>query len=281
MQFDEWIGRTHEAEDVLTAGLFARYRATIGCSQQTATAPPGIHWCLCLPDTPIDELGVDGHPQKGGFLPPVPFPRRMWAMSRVKFLHPLSVGDRVHRRSTIKSVTPKTGASGNMVFLEVEHVTRANDTLAVEEIQTIVYRDAATAAAVLPTESELANRDGVERDTIVPTAPLLFRYSALTFNTHRIHYDSDYAQSEEGYPRPVVQGPLMASLLLHFASKRLNGVPIRNFAFRGKSPAYCGQPLHLEFRPDEGQGMALEILGPDGNVVMTGSLATADPRAEG
>lgn len=277
MNFDEWIGRAHEAEDLLTEGLLARYRATIGCIQTSQIAPPGIHWCLCLPDTPIDELGEDGHPKKGGFLPPIPYPRRMWASSRVKFVHPLLAGDRVRRKSTIKNIKAKKGSSGDMVFVEVEHLTFANGELSVDEVQTLVYRAASNEKIELPDNSPSVHGQDPDRDVITPTPQLLFRYSALTFNTHRIHYDADYAKSVEGYPRPVVQGPLMASLILHFASKRLNGAPIAEFSFRGRAPAYCGQKLHLGFQRGDGQEAALEILGPDGNTVMTASLKTAEP----
>ena len=168
----------------------------------------------------------------------------MWASSKVEFLNGLMPGANVRRVSRVKSIAPKIGNSGELVFVGVEHETFSGELLSIREVQTLVYREASSAAIPLPEETE-ANGAPTEH-TIVPTPQLLFRYSAMTFNTHRIHYDEAYAQTVEGYPRLVVHGPLMASLILRAASSAFGAKNIATFSFRGKAPAFCGQRLKVE-----------------------------------
>jgi 3-methylfumaryl-CoA hydratase len=204
-------------------------------------APLLSHWLHFWDVRPPTGLGVDGHPAGGDFLPPVPLPRRMWAGGRLRFERPLQIGSTVTRRSTIRSVTEKHGRTGAMIFVTVEHVlTDAKGTLIAEE-QDIVYRDApapgATAVPPRQNSAELADwREEVHADPV-----LLFRYSALTMNGHRIHYDRDYAVGREGYAGLVVQGPLQATLLAHLAEE--HGGPLVWFSFRGVSPAVDLQPI--------------------------------------
>ena len=278
------IGRKEVARDVLVASLIDRFSATIGNAPTNGCAPLGIHWCLAPPNAPMSELGDDGHPRKGGFLPDTGQPRRMWASSNVEFIAPLRAGDAIERTSTVAEITEKTGSSGRLTFVRVDHAMSANGELAVREAQTIVYRDAAKETLQLPPETgfEASGYDAVE--TIRPTPPLLFRYSALTFNTHRIHYDEAYAKQEEKYPGLVVHGPLTASLLLRLASEQLGHGAIRNFTFAGKSPAFCGQLLHLCLRKsNEAAGETYEMAahGGDGRLVMSATVGINDSSGGG
>jgi 3-methylfumaryl-CoA hydratase len=200
----------------------------------------------------------------------VPLAARMWASSKVAF-HALLTADAVIERvSEIAAITEKDGSTGPLVFVEIDHATSADGVLAVTERQTIVYREPGTAAA--PGATVAPDLSGWEAHrSIVPAEPLLFRYSALTFNSHRIHYDAPYARDAEGYPGLVVQGPLTATLLLDLAARHIGARHIRGFTFRGVAPAFAGQPLHLALRRDP-DALSLAALGNDGRTVMTATV---------
>lgn len=242
-----WVGRTQVAEANITRPLVAAYRSTLApyLHEAECGALPGIHWCLA-PDpanTAMADLGADGHPKTGGFLPPVPLPRRMWAGGEIEFLETLPVDEPITRKSTITDVQQKEGRSGLLCFVTVVHELSSHGQTGIRERQDIVYRDAVASERdpqvsdgghpVLPADLEWQ---------IETPPPLLFRYSALTFNAHRIHYDLPYTQNEEGYSGLVVQGPLQASFLLNLASEYLGRVPDR-FVYRGQSPLIAGKPL--------------------------------------
>lgn len=271
-EWKDWIGREEHRVDMLTPGLLARYRATLDCADGGETAPQGVHWCLCLPDAPTGDLGIDGHPPKGGFLPPVDLPRRMWASSEVEFVAPIVSGAMIERISRIAFVDEKQGGSGKLVFVAVRHETRCDGAPAVIETQTIVYRDAAAKSAppALPLgDAPLPEGWPIQR-VVQPTAPLLFRYSALTFNTHRIHYDLPYARDEEGYAGLVVHGPLTASLLLDLAARVLGPNRLKTFRFRGVAPAYADVSLRLLAR-QEAKALTFAAVDGSGREVMTAS----------
>lgn len=280
-EWDGWIGRSLERQDRVDEALLQRWAATLDRDPPADDrAPQGIHWCLCTPDAPTARLGSDGHPRRtadpGSLLPPVPLPRRMWASSQVAFHAPLRAGDRVRLRSRIKSVTEKHGSSGRLVFVDVHHETFAADTLAVDETQTLVYRDAAPPDAPLsppPLGADTFDRGAwpVCRD-VLPSEALLFRYSALTFNSHRIHYDAPYATAEERYRGLVVHGPLTATWLLDLARREFGEQALSRFAFRGLSPAVLPDPLRLVLR-HTGRAVELGAFASDGRQVMT---ATAE-----
>jgi len=263
-----WIGKSETRYDVLTPGLLQRFCATID-RPVTEDIPQGLHWCLCLPDASTAELAEDGHPKKGGFLPPIPLPRRMWASSSVSFDHPLQLGDEVSRISTIASIEEKSGKSGDLVFVAVDHETRVGQQVAIRERQNIVYREpAAPAAPAPPASAKPADLSGWDwQQQITPSEPLLFRYSALTFNSHRIHYDKPYAVQEEGYPGLVVQGPLMATLLLNLAASELGANKLSRFSFRGQSPAFASAAIYLVGK-QEAEKITLAVLGNDGKEIM-------------
>jgi hydroxyacyl-ACP dehydratase HTD2-like protein with hotdog domain len=218
-----------------------------------------------------DGIGPDGHPRRGGFLPPVhDLPRRMWAGGRVAFHAPLREGDAVRRTSTILSVQDKTGGSGRLVFVTVRHVVEGPAGIAVEEEQDIVYRGA-EGAAVKP-GSPAPDWHGARRRELVPDPVMLFRYSALTGNGHRIHYDHPYVTQVEGYPGLVVHGPLQATLMAHLAAEAAPGRRLARFAFRGRRPCFAGRRLTVLARP-EGEGLALETRDEDGATCMSAEAA--------
>lgn len=242
-----WIGREERKSEQLTAALVERFEATMGPSlaRIKGEAPLGIHWCMTQPAVAADGLGVDGHPARGGFLPPVPLPRRMWAGGELAFLAPLRVGEEVARISRIANIAHKQGRSGELVFVTVNHDIQCGGTLAIRERQDIVYRAKAepgSADQTKPATPDPRRPDRVE--TIEATTTLLFRYSALTFNGHRIHYDLDYARHEEGYQGLVVHGPLQATLMLHMATRLLDRSPAR-FDYRGIAPLMHGSAFSL------------------------------------
>ena len=265
----DWIGRSETRSDVITPGLLRRFCATFDMPV-TEKIPQGLHWCLCLPDAATAELGTDGHPAKGGFLPPIPLPRRMWASSSVSFEQPLQLGDEVSRVSTIAAVEEKSGRSGDLVFVALDHETRVADRSAIRERQNVVYREPVeNAAPALAIDAGPVDLSGWEwQQKLMPNAPLLFRYSALTFNSHRIHYDRPYAVGEEGYAGLVVQGPLMATLLLNLAAGELGASRLSHFSFRGQSPAIVNQAIDLVGR-QQGENIILAVLGDDGREIMT------------
>jgi len=279
--YSAWIGRTETRADRIEASACTRWLATLDRAAPGGEAvPQGYHWALCTPDAATAALGSDGHPQRddspSSFLPPIPQPRRMWAASKVEFVAPLRIGDAVERRSTVLSITAKKGGSGPLVFVEVEHQTFGEGALAVREVQSLVYREAALAnTAPVPPPLGEASFDTAGWDihrSIVPSEPLLFRFSALTFNSHRIHYDLAYATGEEGYRGLVVHGPLTATLLLDLARRELGDNALKSFAFRGVSPAICGEMLHLVLR-SKSAAWELGAFAADGRQVMSASAS--------
>jgi len=245
-QFDAWIGRTESMTDCAAEGPLIRLAALLDHSESPwvkGEVPPLAHWLYFLPHARQSQLDEDGHPQRGGLLPMVPLPRRMWAGSRIEWFMAIPIGSAVSRRSTIMSIVPKTGKSGSMVFVTVQHEVFADGLLAVKEQQDIVYRDRALvtspkAADSAPPPAQASLPAASHTSIIEPDPVLLFRFSALTFNSHRIHYDRDYARDVEAYQGLVVHGPLIATLLMdHFLRHHPGARPTR-FNFRAQSPLF-------------------------------------------
>src|SRR6202012_3464244 len=200
----QWIGRSTEASDTVTAQLVKGLRATlfqeIGEPKIGDAAPFTVHWCLAQPVFPMSELGPDGHPARGGFLPPVPLPRRMWAGGELEFFDALRVGDEARRTSRISDVTMKAGSTGTLCFVSVVHEVTTSRGLAIRERQDIVYREMTGTAQPASAKPAAPPPSAQHRETHVSDPVLLFRYSALTFNGDRIHYERDYVAKVEGYP---------------------------------------------------------------------------------
>jgi 3-methylfumaryl-CoA hydratase len=268
----QWIGRSTQATDVVTAQLVKGLRATlfleIGEPKAGDAAPFTTHWCLAQPVFPASELGPDGHPARGGFLPPVPLPRRMWAGGELEFADTLRVGDEVTRTSRIADVTLKTGSTGTLCFVSVNHEVTTPRGMAIRERQDIVYRD------VSPTSAAPATPAGPpptaqHRETHIADTVLLFRYSALTFNGHRIHYDRDYVTKVEGYPGLIFHGPMQAALLVEFAAKLRKQVP-KKFTYRGVQPLFEGNEFSVNANQTDA-GMETWTANSEGQPTMKGT----------
>ena len=266
----QWIGREEVCEEEASAGLVTRFNAMLnrpGAVNSGDVAPQLVHFCIAPAAAQTSELGEDGHPARGGFLPPVPLPRRMWAGGALEFVSPIHVGAKASRRSTVRDVVVKEGRSGTLCFVTVDHCIESDGKLAINERQDIVYRDFdKTEPGQQPKKPATPAPEGQWSETIVPTTPLLFRYSALTYNGHRIHYDLPYTRDVEGYPGLVVHGPMQATFLIHFA-ERLKGRAPARFEFRSLSPLFDNEPLTINAREDE-NGLVLWTARVGGPIAM-------------
>ena len=269
MSHADAIGRAETRQDEVSPRLLRGLAATLGVPEPEVL-PPLWHWMLFQDWVPAAGVGPDGHPKRGGFLPAVhDLPRRMWAGGRLAFHAPLRPGDAVQRTSTIKSVVEKQGASGRLVFVTVNHRIEGPAGLAINEHQDIVYRGAEGAAVKDAPPADPAPAEA-RRAEVLPDPVLLFRYSALTGNGHRIHYDMDYVRDVEGYPGLVVHGPLQATWLAGLLAPQ----PLRTFTFRGLRPAFHGTPLQLEAWSSEA-GTTLRTLDPSGAACMAAAATLA------
>ncbi len=289
-----WQGRTETLTDDITAAPVRALSATLDRDDPApapgTALPPLWHWLYFLPHQRQSEIGPDGHAKRGGFLPPVPLPRRMWAGGRLQWErgNPLVVGDAVQRTSRIESVTHKTGRTGDLLFVRVKHEVHNAQGLALTEEHDIVYRAAVKAptlgadASSLPPEGALAARGGPSplaaaepsppptpaekgaawQREITPDEVLLFRYSALTFNGHRIHYDRRYVTTVEGYPGLIVHGPLIATLLVDLVRRQAPGAFIERFNFKAVRPTFDLHPFRLNGRPSA-DGRSVQLWAED------------------
>jgi 3-methylfumaryl-CoA hydratase len=264
-----WIGREEAIRDVVTAAPVAALAATLDrddpAPRNGDVLPPLWHWLYFLPRPRQSEIGPDGHAMRGGFLPPVPLPRRMWAGGRLTFAAPLHVGDSIQRVSRIVDVTVKQGRTGPLVFVLVRHEIATAAGVAIVEEHDIVYRDA-PASGEPPPPGRPAPEQAAWRRDIAPDDVLLFRYSALTFNGHRIHYDRRYVTEVEGYPGLIVHGPLLATLLLDL-QRRHSRAPVASFRFRALRPVCDVAPFTVCGAP-AGEGAKLWVRDPDGMLAM-------------
>jgi 3-methylfumaryl-CoA hydratase len=277
-RLEDWIGSRESAVDVVTAAKVEAMAATLDRDdpppREGDPLPPLWHWMFHAPIARHSALGPDGHPARGGFMPPVPLPRRMFAGGRMKFLRPIGVGDTITRDGEVISVTPKTGRTGELVFVTVRYVISTAAGPAIEEEQDIVYRGPSSAAAATVAEAA-DDTDTPWRRTIAPDAVMLFRYSALTFNGHRIHYDYPYVTEVEGYPGLVIHGPLIATCLAELCRDH-GGRTLAGFAFRARSPLFTPSPFAVAGGPDAtGTGCSVVAIGPDGEAAMTASASFA------
>ena len=277
-QFDadalqDWVGRTETRRDSIDARPVELLSATLDrddpAPRRGDALPPLWHWLYFLPAYRQSEVGPDGHARRGGFLPPVPLPRRMWAGSRIEWLRPIVIGDEASRVSRIVSVTSKNGRSGALVFVVVRHEISTGSGLALTEEHDIVYRGLAAPGSERGRAGAGPESLGSAAWTrrIVPDDVLLFRYSALTFNSHRIHYDRRYVTEVEGYPGLVVHGPLLATLLIDLLRRQRPSVVVRRFEFRAMAPLFDIAPFDVCGRPEDGR-CTLWAQGIDGAPAM-------------
>jgi 3-methylfumaryl-CoA hydratase len=274
----EWLGRTTQLDDVVSAAPVKAMSATLDRDDPPPAAgqvlPPLWHWLYFLPSERQSEIGADGHPKRGGFLPPVALPRRMWAGGRLQFLAPLHIGDAVRRTSRIADISSKQGRSGPLVFVRVRHEIACGDTLALTEEHDIVYREAPQAGAVAEAPPQAPTGEQFGR-SITPDPVLLFRYSALTFNGHRIHYDRSYVTEVEGYPGLIVHGPMIATLLVDLLRRERPEARLSSFAFRAMGPLFDTAPVSVCGRFDDAKHATLWARGPQGQLAMQASATLA------
>lgn len=259
--FDAWIGRSEEVTDTISSRQARQVAATLGdtcagdATHDGANLPPLWHWIGWSYDTPMSGLGPDGHTARGGFLPPVLLERRMWAGGRLNFHAPLQIGVPMRRRSEILKISEKSGGAGDMVFVTVGHQIFGAQGLAISEEQDIVY--AAMPKSYAPPAPIAAPRTFIWAENPVMDSVRLFRFSALTFNGHRIHYDLPYAMDVEKYPGLIVHGPLQAMLLME-AGRRQNGLAVpASYRFRGVRPLFHFNALRLMAQDRVGDAQAL------------------------
>lgn len=276
-----WQGRSEQVEDEISTapllGLSATLDHDMSSLANLTRVPPLGHWLYFLPRQPQREIGSDGHAKRGGFLPPVPLPRRMWAGGQLHWdtSNPLRVGDRVHRTSTIESIQHKSGRSGDLVFVQVKHQIGNERGIAITELHDIVYRPLAQPSDPTP-QPILADTDASWDRDITPDPVLLFRYSALTFNGHRIHYDRSYVTNVEGYPGLVVHGPLIATLLLDLIQRNMPTATVKSFVFKAVRPTFDLNSFRVNGRIEQdGQTVSLWANDHEGFLTMKAQAAIA------
>jgi 3-methylfumaryl-CoA hydratase len=271
----QWVGKTEVKEDMIQPGLASALAATLDRAAPASDLPPLWHWIYFWVVAPESEIGADGHPQRGGFLPPVPLPRRMWAGGRLTFTAPLALGKPATRTSRILDVAAKNGATGQLAFVTVRHEIAQQGHIAVTEEHDIVYRGLPQpgAAAIAPKQAPV---DAAWSRDITPDPVLLFRYSALTFNGHRIHYDRSYVTGVEGYPGLIVHGPLIATLLLDLLHRNMPDAKVAQFSFRAVGPLFDIEPFTVCGRPEEdGRTVRLWAKNSRGELAMQAEAAIA------
>ncbi|WP_339713197.1 MaoC family dehydratase N-terminal domain-containing protein [uncultured Sneathiella sp.] len=265
----EWVGNQISGNEIIHQQSLNGFAALMDePGPASDIVPSGGHWMYFLPTDRQSRIDKDGHGMKGEFLPPVELPRRMWAGGRLAFHAPLRAGDLAEKTSTIKSVTSKTGRTGELIFVTVEHQIRNEAGLCLTEEHDIVYREAAGGSNKIQKEPQAAPTDGEWDASITPDPVLLFRYSALTFNGHRIHYDRDYCLNEEGYPGLVVHGPLLGTFLMQLAIKKMDGRPLKKFSFRNFNPIFDIAPFTLSGKKESEDKCQVWVRGPNGELAV-------------
>jgi len=276
--YADWIGRSETRHDTATLAPIAAMSATLdrddAAPREGDALPPLWHWLYFLPQHRHSELGPDGHAKLGGFLPPVPLPRRMWAGGRLRFHQPVRAGEAIERVSRITRISSKQGQSGELVFVTVQHEIRNAAGVAIEEEHDIVYREAPRPGAPIP-PPQPAPAGGAFSRSIVPDPVLLFRYSALTFNSHRIHYDRSYVTEAEGYPGLVVHGPLIATLLLDLLRRERPQARVTHFAFKAVRPIFDLHTFSVHGQPEGEHGVQLWARDHEGFLAMTATAEMA------
>jgi len=278
-RLQQWVGRGEAREDVVAADRVAAMTATLDLDvgpHPGEPLPPGWHWMFfnTRGAAKARDIGPDGHPRRGGFLPDVPLPRRMWAGGRLSYSErTIRVGEAIRRHSEIAKVEVKEGRSGTLVFVLVKHRIEGAGGGTIEEEHDIVYRDAPQKGAPVPTPPG-APGDAVWTRTIDPDPVLLFRYSALTFNGHRIHYDRPYVTQVEGYPGLIVHGPLISTLLLELLRRERPGGRLAKYSFRAVSPLFDTAAFTVNGAPGDGDSVRLWAAGPAGQLAMEATALT-------
>lgn len=275
MNYDEWIGKTETRSDSMAVEQLQRFEALMSRDPHSVTKgtslPACSHWCYFTPIEPHSNIAVDGHALKGDFLPPVELPRRMWAGGHIEFKKPLVAGVQADKKSTITDVKEKEGSTGKLCFVTVRHQISSKGALNIDEEQHIVYREESEEGAH-PIRSKPLDIDPDWKKSTKPDTVQLFRFSALTFNSHRIHYDLDYVQKVEGYPNLVVHGPYLLLLLLDAFNSKGDGRIIEDVTYRAVGPVYLGEQITISGKGVDNHTTELRITGPEGNLAMMATV---------
>ncbi len=273
-KYAEWINRDVGATETFDRERHIRFDATFDREHDRSSRhiAPMSHLIHFQSDVPLSKLGPDGHAEHGGFLPPIPLPRRMWAGSRIDFHRPIEFGSEVTRRSRITSITEKTGKSGLLVFVTTEHEFLVEGAVHMRDEQSLVFREEATGSAAPPPGE---TRRAAHSETVTPTPVLLFRYSAVTFNSHRIHYDHPYTTKVEGYPGLVVHGPLQATFLANYALDRMPDRQLASLTFRAQRPLFDLSPFTVNAAEPEGDSLNLWTADAEGFTCMSATATFA------
>lgn len=260
--YEEWINKKETVSDVISDSLISKFKTCL-TAEIDMSYLLGIHWCLTLPAEPIENLSDDGHIKRGNFLPPVNLEQRMWASSEINFHNKLIVNKEIIRISEIDKIEKKIGKNSNeLLFVDIEHNYFQDKVLMIKEIQTLVYKNPLVAKTK---EEKNSIKPSTELVTITPNNVMLFRFSALTFNSHRIHFDKNYAQKKENYKDLIVQGPLIASLVMNLIQSKNSNKFLKKFSFRNTSPAYVNEGLNIKLDDNE-----VTTYNDEGQVLMSG-----------
>ena len=273
-ELTSWIGREERVEDMVTEGPLTALAALLDHAAPPwpqGCLPPLGHWLYCLNRVAQSQLGPDGHEKRGEFIPPITLPRRMWAGGKLIFHHPIRLGAFIRRVSTIAGVSEKQGKTGQLVFVKVKHRIEDDKGLALEEEQDIVYREAAPQGGEQAGAGEAPPAEFDWQRTVTPDPVSLFRYSALTFNGHRIHYDREFCKEHEGYPGLVYHGPLTATVLVDLFLRNNPGQQVMGFSFRALAPLFDTKPFSIHGKATK-QGTDLWAVTPEGRMAMKAEL---------
>ena len=260
--FDEWLNKKESAKDIISENLVSKFIACLSSDFDSSNLL-GLHWCLTQPAELNNNLNKDGLIKRGGFFPAIDLPQRMWASSSINFYHKLTINKSIKRSSEIKKIEKKISKkAGELFFIDIEHKYFQNDLLMISEVQTLVYKNSSIKES--NSKESSINLDQ-EKIKIVPNTIMLFRFSALSFNSHRIHYDKDYAINEENYKNLVVQGPLIASLVMNFIQSKNINEDLKEFEFRNTLPAYVNEGLNIYIGNNE-----VNVFNDQDKVLMAG-----------
>ena len=277
--YEEWMGRTEQVPDYVDPRSFAAMDALLDGTgdwpEPGTELPPLWHWMLFQPRAPQSNIDRDGHGKRGDFMPPVDLPRRLFASSEIQIFHALKVGDKVSAKTMVQDIYEKSGSTGRLIFVEVAYDVQASGTRMLREVRTYVYRDDADRATA-QSQRNVA-KAGDWEEIFRPGTTHLFRFSALTFNAHRIHYDLPYAQKVEGYPHLIVHGQYIAMRMLNACLRANAGRRVSRFNFQARSPLFEGQDIRLSGRKGDAPNVAdLWALNEQGRVCLSGSVVFAE-----
>lgn len=275
MNYDNWIGKSKNLSDTIAPEPLRRFEALLdrdpGSVNNGTILPPCAHWIYFNPAVPQAVLAADGHPQKGDFLPPVELPSRMWAGGIIRFKKPLKTGQPADKKTTITAIDEKEGGSGKLCFITLRHQISTAGALAIDEDQEIVFREASEKGAH-PIRTQPVDVDFDWKKSVQLNSAHLFRFSALTFNSHKIHYDHPYATQTEGYPNLVVHAPLLLVLMMNFFKTKTDGKVIEEIAYRAAGPMFLHEEITITSKDTDNNKVEMRALGPDQNIALKASI---------